>query len=98
MKNNHANLRVGYQLTLSVPLYGYYSADTTISTHFITTTYPVIYDISTNDYKLIDISQRNFMVGLSRTGQLLLACSRMDTTSIATDDLIFFDFIGLCHT
>ena len=99
LKNNHANLRVGYQLTLSVPLYGYYSTDTTISTHFLTSTYPAFFFISTtaNTYKFLDISTHSFMVGLSRTGQLLLACSRMGTTDIAADDLIFFDFIGLCH-
>ena len=97
LKNNCPDLRSGHQVILSVPLYGYYSDDTTISTHFITTTYPVIYDVSANNYKMIDTSTRSFMVGLSLSGGLLLACPRLDTTSISTDDLIFFDFIGLCH-
>lgn len=98
LKNNCPDLRSGHRLTLSVPLYGYYSADTTISTHFITTTYPVIYDVSANNYKMIDTSTRSFMVGLSLSGGLLLACPRIDSTSISTDDLLFFDFIGICHT
>lgn len=97
LKNNCPDLRSGHQVILSVPLYGYYSDDTTISTHFITTTCPVIYDVSANNYKMIDTSTRSFMVGLSLSGGLLLACPRLDTTSISTDDLIFFDFIGLCH-
>lgn len=97
LKNNCPDLRSGHRLTLSVPLYGYYSSDTTISTHFITTTSPVIYDVSANNYKMIDTSTRSFMVGLSLSGGLLLACPRLDTTSISADDLIFFDFIGLCH-
>lgn len=97
LKNNCPDLRSGHRLILSVPLYGYYSDDSTISTHFITTTSPVIYDVSANNYKMIDTSTRSFMVGLSLFGGLLLACPRLDTTSISADDLIFFDFIGLCH-
>lgn len=98
LKNNRPNLTNAHPIALSTKLYGYLPLTyTNNASELLTLTLPYYYDSSAAKHSNLETHTRTFVFGLSSDGNFLMSSPEFNGTNIATNDIIFIQFIGLCH-
>lgn len=98
LRNNRPNLTNAHSIALSTKLYGYLpSTYTNNASELLTYTLPYFYDSSEAKYSNLETYIRTFVFGLSSDGNFLMSSPEFSVTNIANNDIIFIQFIGLCH-
>lgn len=98
LKNNRLNLTNAHPITLSTKLYGYLPLTyTNQASELLTYTLPYYYNSSESTYSSYSTDVRRFVFGLSSTGDFLMSSSGFNGTNMSSNDIIFIQFIGLCH-
>ena len=98
LKNNRPNLTNAHSIALSTKLYGYFPLSyANNASELLTLTLPYYYDSSVAKHYNLETHTRTFVFGLSSDGNFLMSSPEFNGTNIATNDIIFIQFIGLCH-
>lgn len=98
LKNNRPNLTNAHSIALSTKLYGYFPLSyANNASELLTLTLPYYYDSSVAKHSNLETHTRTFVFGLSSDGNFLMSSPEFNGTNIATNDIIFIQFIGLCH-
>ena len=98
LKNNRPNLTNAHSIALSTKLYGYFPLSyANNASDLLTYTLPYYWNTSTSTYTGLSTDTRRFAFGLSSDGNFLMSSSGFDVGNMASNDIIFIQFIGLCH-
>ena len=98
LRNNRPDLTNAHPIALSTKLYGYLPLTyTNNASELLTLTLPYYYDSSASKHSDLETHTRTFVFGLSSDGNFLMSSPEFNGTNIASNDIIFIQFIGLCH-
>ena len=98
LRNNRPDLTNAHPIALSTKLYGYLPLTyTNNASELLTLTLPYYYDSSAAKHSDLETHTRTFVFGLSSDGNFLMSSPEFNGTNIASNDIIFIQFIGLCH-